>query len=245
MSNNQLPPNLPPNEPQIPPQLPQQPYQQPIQQGYYQPYNNGYRPPKKKMGAGKIILIILACLIGIGVISSMCSRTDDNDLLSSVNDDSIKQVARENLAKANIKTWEESSEKDEMTDAMTYWASIKSDNTENFNFPYEGGSRLIIWVRKSSKYGNDVYIKITKGQLLSNKYNGTNYVSVRFDDAPAKKYSTVEPSDLSSDQLFLNNAKDFIANAKKAKTIKIEVPVYQEGNRVFIYRLDEPLKWEH
>ena len=230
MSNNQLPPSLPP---QVNPS------------GMNQRFNAGMQPPKKKMGAGKIILIVFACLIGLGLIANMCDESKSITSLSNVNDDSIKTVAREKLEKENVKTWEESSEKDEMTDAMTYWSTIRSDNSEQFEFPYHGGAYLDLWVRKSPKYGTDVYIKITTGQLLCSKYDGTNHVTVRFDDAPAKRYGTIEPADMSPDQLFLSNAKDFIAKAKKARTIKIEVPVYQEGNRVFIFKLDEPLKWEH
>lgn len=27
--------------------------------------------------------------------------------------------------------------------------------------------------------------------------------------------------------------------------IKVEVPFYEQGNHIFNYELDEPLKWEH
>ena len=60
---------------------------------------------------------------------------------------------------------------------------------------------------------------------------------VRFDEAAPIKFSTNEPSDGSSDMLFLNNAKKFIKLAKQAKTIKIEAPFYQEGNRIFTFQL--------
>lgn len=67
MSNNQIPPQLPPEAPQqVPPQMPQ-----------YQPnpnWNNP-KPPKKGASVWKILLIILACFIGLGIIATMC---DDN-----------------------------------------------------------------------------------------------------------------------------------------------------------------------
>ena len=31
----------------------------------------------------------------------------------------------------------------------------------------------------------------------------------------------------------------------KSETIKIEAEFYQEGNRVFTFTADKPLKWEH
>ena len=80
--------------------------------------------------------------------------------------------------------------------------------------------------------------------MLSSDYKGVK-VSVRFDDEQPVKYSTVEPITGANDMLFLNNAKDFINRAKKAKRIKVEVPFYEQGNRIFSYELAEPLKWEH
>ena len=95
------------------------------------------------------------------------------------------------------------------------------------------------------KYGNDVILTLSKGQLLSNEYNGTNYVTVRFDDDAPQKYYTNTPADGSSNVLFLNNAKKFIKRAKTAKTIKIQVPVYQEGTPIFTFKVDVPLTWEY
>lgn len=231
MSNNQLPPQLPPEAPQ----------QYPNYRHQYQPNPNwnNTRPPQKRTSVWIVLLIVFACLIGLGAIASMC----DDEKTSSISSSTI--TPKEETNNKKVKTWEEKSEKDPMSDKMSYFATIESDNEEQFQFPYDGGSRLIICVRKSPKFGEDVILKITKGQLLSSEFQTNNQLNVRFDDNPAKKYRTVDPADLSPDQLFLKNAKDFIANAKKAKTIRIEVPVYQEGMRLFTYRLDEPLKWEH
>ena len=197
------------------------------------------------MGCGTQVLIGLLALLVLGVIvhifkGGLSSNFNSVDSVAT----GVAEVKNSDEAKV-VKTWRYDEEQDEMTDAMAYWAGLTSDNTEYFDFPYDGGSQLNLWVRKHPKYGTDVIIKITKGQLLCNEYNGTNHVTVRFDDSPAKKYNTVEPTDISSDQLFLLGAKDFISRAKKAKTIKIEIPVFEEGDRVFKFTVDEPLKWEH
>ena len=68
---------------------------------------------------------------------------------------------------------------------------------------------------------------------------------MKFDDKAAKKYKTYSADDGSLDVLFIDNAKDFIAKAKTAKTIKIEAEFYQEGKRVFTFTPDKSLKWEH
>ena len=142
--------------------------------------------------------------------------------------------------------WEYDSKDDEMTNSKSYFATISSDNGEVFAFPYdeEGGSHLMVTVRQTKKSGTDVLLGISKGQFNTDIING-QYVSVKFDDNAAKKYKTYSADDGSLDVLFIDNAKDFIAKAKTAKTIKIEAEFYQEGNRVFTFTADKPLKWEH
>lgn len=57
------------------------------------------------------------------------------------------------------------------------------------------------------------------------------------------KFSTTEPSDGSSNMVFLSNPKKFINLAKKAKRILIEAPFYEEGNQIFTFTIDKPLEW--
>lgn len=137
--------------------------------------------------------------------------------------------------------WEYDSKDDEMTNSKSYFATILSDNGEVFAFPYdeEGGSHLMVTVRQTKRNGTDVILGISKGQ-----FNG-QYVSVKFDDNAAKKYKAYSADDGSLDVLFIDNDKDFIAKAKTAKTIKIEAEFYQEGNRVFTFTADKPLKWDY
>ena len=132
---------------------------------------------------------------------------------------------------------------DEMNDSKSKFASITSDNTVDFDFPYQGGSYLKITVRYTKKWGTDVYISISQGQFICNEYEGTDYVRVRFDSGKPMKFSTNEPSDGSSDMLFLSNTKKFISLAKKAKRIRIEAPFYQAGNQVFTFTVDKSLEW--
>ena len=93
------------------------------------------------------------------------------------------------------------------------------------------------------KYGYDVLITITQGQIDGRDYNGTNYITARFDEGTAKKYRFNEASDGSSNVVFLRNASDFIKRCKKAKDIKIDIPIYQAGRPVFSFHVDEPLVW--
>lgn len=204
-------------------------------------------PQKNKGGCLKYGLIGLGIFIIIGIISNLGGGADKSS--QSNNEDSTYLDTTNNNAptlsekKKDLKTWNYSTETDEMNDSKSRFASLTSDNTVDFDFPYQGGSYLNLTVRYMKKYGTDVYIKISSGQFICNEYQGTNNVRVRFDNGSPIKFSTNEPSDGSSDLLFLSNAKKFIKLAKQAKIIKIEAPFYQEGNRVFTFTVDKSLEW--
>ena len=169
-----------------------------------------------------------------------CSSTrEQNTSFDSTSTELIDSVSVENAEQDYVY-----SEKiDEMTDAKIKFASIRSENTVELNFPY-GECALTYCVRKNSNGVNDVYLILSSGQFSGGEYDGSNYVMVRFDDFPATKYTFSEAADGSSDVIFLNNTKDFIKRAKKATKIKIEVPLFQEGNRLFRFSASKPLAWE-
>ena len=139
--------------------------------------------------------------------------------------------------------WSVSREVDPMTDKETVWKTLRSDNWISQDFPYEGITQARITVRKSPKYGTDVYVRIDRGQIHGNEYRGTNYVTVRFDKDKAKRYYFNESADGSPDIVFLQGVTDFIRRAKKAKSIKVEIPVWQYGDALFEFSVDKPLEW--
>lgn len=188
-------------------------------------------------------LLILGNLFAICSCVQSSKNTGINEYVDSVCVDSDYVTSDDITTTEQIKKWNYSTETDEMNDSKSRFASLTSDNSIEFDFPYNGGSTMYLTVRYMKKYGTDVILKISSGQFLCNEYNGTNYVRVRFDDGAATKFNTLEPSDGSTDQLFLSNAKKFISLAKKAKIIKVEAPFYQEGNRVFTFSVDNPLEW--
>lgn len=194
----------------------------------------GKKARKKLAVAGLLIsiidFIVLIVMLFVGVAAVVDASEEMNKpKVETVVDSSVNNE------------WEYDSKDDEMTNSKSYFATILSDNGEVFAFPYdeEGGSHLMATVRQTKKSGTDVILGISKGQ-----FNG-QYVSVKFDDNAAKKYKAYSADDGSLDVLFIDNAKDFIAKAKTAKTIKIEAEFYQEGNRVFTFTADKPLKWDY
>lgn len=194
-----------------------------------------------------VFVLIIALLIFISNASSNSTKETGLDSVA-VTDVTVideKGIEQKKEEVYDSIRWQVEESIDEMTDTKNVWKSLVSENLAYFDFPYEGGSFLKINVRYMKKYGTDVYITLSSGQLLSNEYNGTNYVMVRFDDDAPQKFYTNETADGSSECLFLRNGKKFIKRAKTAKSIKIQVPVYQEGNPIFTFKVDVPLTWEY
>ena len=189
----------------------------------------------------KVLLYTLAVIFILGLIGACFGESETETTSSGTSDSAV--AATEKVKNDEPKSkWEYSESVDEMTDKKSYLAYIVSENEVDFEFPYNGGSRLIFTLRNSPQYGKDAFIRITKGQFISG-INGQN-IKVRFDEDQAFNVHCNEASDYSTDILFLNNYKKIAERLKTAKTMKINVEFYNEGTRTFTFDVAN-LKWEH
>ena len=195
------------------------------------------------MNNNKKGFIILGVVIAI-VLLILLPRKQDNltpletvqRIQESMGTDEMPQVEKK-------QQWQISRTVDEMTDKERVIASLRSSNTVNFDFPYEGGSYLTMSVRRWND-DLDVYFRISKGQFVCNEYRGTDIISIRFDDEEPVKYNVVESSTGDSDILFIkysSSEKTILSKCKTAHTIKVQANFYEEGSRVFTFEPDEPL----
>jgi len=129
--------------------------------------------------------------------------------------------------------WIYSEHQDEMGRGTTRVAQIISSNTVHFGFPYEGETRAALELRRSPKYGQDVMLRVERGQFVSSYTH--NSITARFDDGELWKFEVGEPLDSTPGVLFLRpvDAESFMIELPKAKKLKIEADFYQEGPRVF------------
>lgn len=164
----------------------------------------------------------------------------DSSMVSSITEEGEPAAARK---AETVKQWSLSSEKDAMTSATNRWAELTSDNTVSLSAPYDD-TNATITIRYMKQYGYDAIVRIESGQIFGNEYEGNNYLLVRFDAGSPIKYWFDEPSDGSSNSVFIRRHSDFTSRCKKAKTIKIEIPLYQEGRPVFEFSVDKPLVWK-
>lgn len=122
-----------------------------------------------------------------------------------------------------------------------FYAEVTSTNSVTFGFPYAGGTATLT-IRNHPKYGTDVYLHV-EGQFVCHASDDC-VVMVKFDEGKPSKFSAAGPADYSSDTLFIQNAKRFIAAARKAKKVTIEATFFQEGDRQFVFPIQN-FAWNH
>ena len=185
----------------------------------------------------KIIVILLAILFAY----SCANVNSDKNLSDSLASDTSTTIT----GKATDKTvaidsnWRYQVEEDKMTSKKTYLAYTQAKELLEFDFPYNGGSVATLILRKKRGLTN-VCIKVSKGQFYGT-YDDKK-VRVRFDKLSPTYNSYSEASDGSSDIIFLDNERPFIAKIKKHKTLLIEAEFYQAGLKQMEFDISN-LKW--
>lgn len=128
--------------------------------------------------------------------------------------------------------WSYSSSAEGMSGQSVRTARVESTNTINLDFPYAGPQHGALVLRRHPRWGNDVIFSIEQGQLLCHSY-GDCTVQVRFDDGKIIRLEGNPADDNSTEYVFIPAFSRFMKELPRAKTLKIEVSIYQSGNQVF------------
>lgn len=213
--------------------------------------NQPTESPEKKSSFK--VISLMYCLIFIAIIMVLLSlsqikkESHPSDTPINVSDDSTAILPDPSAVKSksvsNIRSWNFKEEQDKMTSTKNIWASIVSDNSVNLDAPYYS-TEAKITIRYMKKWGYDAIIYVSEGQVYGNEYSNQNYVMVRFDDDKPIRYWFDEPADGSSTHVFIRKHNDFISRCKKAKRIKVEIPLYEAGRPIFEFSVDKPLVWK-
>ncbi|KEY88424.1 hypothetical protein PC358_04660 [Pseudomonas capeferrum] len=147
--------------------------------------------------------------------------------------------AREQKRSAGL-LWNYVTNEDSMSGKVIKYAVVQSLNSVNFGFPYNGAQRGKLSLRKHPRWGESAYLSLDQGQFICG-YDSCN-VRVRYGNGKPQRVGASEPSDHSTNILFISNHKQFVANAKKVDKVYIEAEFYQEGNRVFEFDVSQ-LDW--
>jgi hypothetical protein len=150
-----------------------------------------------------------------------------------------KQAARaaaDEETRSLAEKWYYSRDVDAMTSKVSLYASITSENTVSFDFPYEGAQHGRLMIRDHPTHGRDVIFAIREGQLLCQSYEDC-VIRVRFDESPAESWRAVGPADHSTTSIFLRNEERFVQRMRRARIVRVQVPVYQEGSPTFEFHV--------
>lgn len=143
--------------------------------------------------------------------------------------------------------WNYRVEDDKFTGEKSYFASVHSDNSFDLPFPYTGGTRSTVIIRKGSKsqYGNGVRdvisIEVSNGQLFCPLHGCS--VRVKFDSRVFNS-PVHAPQDGTHTTLGIFEVASFVSKLKKSQKMSIELEFYKEGKRIFEYDTSG-LVWTH
>lgn len=190
-----------------------------------------------------VVVQIAALLFGAGVLYSIFSPSGTPHTSQSPKSatSTIQQVESNNAAQPKP-LWKYSVNKDDMSGKEIAYAQTSSANKQNLHWPYGPGIGARLNLRRHPRSGKNAFVEIDKGQILCRSYESCT-IMIRFDDRPASKYAAKGPSDGSSDTVFILNYSKFFAELKKSKTLIIELPMYQDGNRSWNFNVDD-LSWK-
>ena len=200
----------------------------------------GAAQPKKT----SLFVKIIAWFFGLGILFAVLGGIFGEDKNTNNNNSQVNTVVSENQTAASEtqkentqpENWLYDTSKDELHGTTTKVAVNLSLNQAQFDFPYSGGSNLVLTVRKNHA-GSDVYISITKGQFVCGVVDGCE-VAFKFDDGKIMSVTMVEPDSHASDVLFvgLDSTEEKIINKlKTSKKLIIAPKFYEYGDVQFTF----------
>lgn len=152
------------------------------------------------------------------------------------------EQASEKVDEVPKSKWVYDTQKDEMRGREAKYATLNSENTIKFDFPY-GEQPGIITVRQDPQYGLDVMFSVPSGQVLCHGF-GDSYLNAKFDNGPIRKFNCTRASDGSSEVSFVSSSKQFLTALKAAKRTVIEAEFYQAGRQQYVFDT-RGLIWEN
>lgn len=199
-----------------------------------------------------VVVLVLAAIIltaGAGPRSSTSSSGSEPQV-AAIEADAASDATSANASgngeaseAASSSNWTYSEDTDKIRNAPTYFATTTSVNTIHQDPPYDSATSMQLTIRKSQAYGVDVIFTISSGQMMCPSYEGCSG-TIKFDNGPAQRVRFAGPADNSSDTIFLQGARAFIAKLRTAKKLVVEKTLYEAGNPQFEFEV-AGFKWAH
>jgi hypothetical protein len=131
-------------------------------------------------------------------------------------------------------TWQYHNTVDEMSEVETKFASVLSSNKVDLSFPYDKGTRCML---NAMKVNGTVkfFLNVGNGQI---KYRTGDAYRIRMDDQEPIYYKVIEFGDDNKLVVVENSAKLY-GMMIGAKTMKVEIPMVYDGDRIFEFDVSD------
>lgn len=129
--------------------------------------------------------------------------------------------------------WRYSEHTDDLEGFTWRTATLRSTNTVDFDFPYNGGSHGLIIVREHQRHGDAIMFRVSKGQILCGSRDCG--VTIKAGDREPQRISASTATDGSSDMLFLHNFGPILSHLKPGEELRMQVEFYREASRTFVF----------
>ncbi|HBW7940401.1 TPA: hypothetical protein MFG27_002201 [Klebsiella pneumoniae] len=126
--------------------------------------------------------------------------------------------------------WKHEVTQDKMGRGSDEVATVVSSNTLSLQPPYEGKQYATFSLRSLRGENNEFVVSVEKGQIICEQ-DGCGLL-VRVDDEKAFRLIGSHPKDGSSDMVVGSINTEDLRKIKKAKSILIELTIYQNGEHV-------------
>lgn len=166
-----------------------------------------------------ILLSLVAILVG-------CQKSDEPKQNLSNSSEPTIELSED--------TWQVYTDKDEMRESEAKWLALRSENSANLDFPYDGENHLTLHIYDSKTKEPSVFLIIDKGQYDCGQYGC--YGAIKFGKTTVQEISFREHDVSGSNGTILRfdgNVDAFLSNVKRFKEITVELPFYRSGVRQF------------
>jgi hypothetical protein len=193
----------------------------------------------KNSSIGKGWKIGVTAIIALIIIANIGNKDDKTTSASSSNNTTSEETTTVKTPE-NESNWRYSEDIDQMDNTKRTVASIESDNSIKFDFPY-GNSDFTLSIR-NWKGQTDLYLTCTKCQFIAGVMGETTY-RIKFDDEAPINVSANHSTSGGADVVFLGNEKKVISKLKTAEKIILEAQFYEAGYKQINFST-KGLKWD-
>jgi hypothetical protein len=144
------------------------------------------------------------------------------------------------VAACHAAGWAYDDSLDEVSGTSIHQATLASANSLDLPAPYAGRNPGTLAVRGTVGAGQEVVVSIAKGKLAC---HAPCKVAVRFDEQAPVVFTGTEVADSATSTVLLQPGQRFIDGAKKARKIRIELPVEKAGTQALVFEAGGVLQW--